>query len=288
MSLIPCPKCGVQVPALQAIDPGLSAQLKEAGQEGLPSEVCVSCIAQLSASVGRGGILLAREKAKEQNRLLMWKNRVGLIKAARRAMSEKMFPEAAMQYEKYIRTLELVFEVKTGELRPEMFKDSARTTELTVITSVLWDLMRIYDTSDKYAERQTKAAQMLAMFVRFTPIYPDIMRKAESFSKSAKHPAVFKNFLKTSGENRPRCFIATAAFEYPEAPEIQYLSFWRDDYLAHSKCGQKFIQIYYRISPRIACLLDKHPYTKPFVRAALRGMIFCVKAVLRVLSLQTR
>jgi hypothetical protein len=115
--------------------------------------------------------LFAQEKAKEQHRLQLWKSRVGLIKRARALMSRKMYNEAAVGYEKYIRILEIVFNCKKGEpLTPTNFKDSARTSELTVVTSVYWDLLRIYDSSDKYLERQQIAARQLAVFVQFTPI----------------------------------------------------------------------------------------------------------------------
>ena len=74
-------------------------------------------------------------------------------------MNDKMFSDAAVNYEKYIKVLEVVFDCKAGELAPEMFKDSARTQELTVVTSVFWDLLRIYDTSSKYGDRMQRAAK---------------------------------------------------------------------------------------------------------------------------------
>lgn len=219
---------------------------------------------------------MAQERAKEQHRLQLWKNRVQLIKQARTCMNQKMYAEAAAAYEKYLRIMEMVFECKKNELKPELFKESARHTELTVVASVYWDLLRIYDMSDHYAERQAHCAKQLASFIRFTPIYPDIMRKAEIFQKSAKNPGVLKQFLKLSSESRPRCFIATAAFESPHATEVQQLRFFRDHSLKKSPWGRQFTIWYYRISPKIACLLEKHSWTKPLVRALLRALIKCV------------
>ena len=110
-------------------------------------------------------------------------------------MNEKAFSDAAVAYEKYIKLIEMVFDAEPGGLTAEHFKDAARTQELTVIASTYWDLLRIYDTSDKYGDRQMLAAKKLAIFLRFTPIYPDIIRKASAFQKTARNPDAIKAFL---------------------------------------------------------------------------------------------
>ncbi|GIL17291.1 MAG: hypothetical protein BroJett040_10420 [Oligoflexia bacterium] len=274
MGELQCPNCGKKVEELQAIDSALAAKIAESGiAQSVPPQVCMSCFTQLAGSIGRGSILLAKEKAKEQKKLMLWKSRVNLIKKARQCMTEKAFSDAAVQYEKYIKVLEMVFEAKPGELSPEMFKDSARTQELTVVASVYWDLLRIYDTSEKYGERQALAAKKLTQFLRFTPIYPDILRKAESFSKSARNPAVFKQFLKMASDSKGRCFIATAAFDNPFAQEVLILQDWRDRTLEKTPMGCLFVKLYYRFSPPIAALMDRLPFLKAPIRTALRLFI---------------
>lgn len=276
--MIQCPRCGIQVTELHPVDPELVEKLQAAGESNLPPQVCAGCISDLRRTVATssGGVLMAQERAREQHRLQLWKSRVQLIKKARNCMNSKLYSEAAIAYEKYLKILDIVFEVKKGErLRPEAFKESARTTELTVVASVYWDLMRIYDTHEKYQDRMLNAAKQLAMFIQFTPIYPDIIKKAESFVRSANNPGVVKQFLKMSDKERPRCFIATSAFG-PQALEVQELRVFRDFTLKNSVAGRKFIYAYYKISPRIACLLDKQPWLKPAVRAALRVLIKCV------------
>ena len=221
----------------------------------------------------QGGVLIARERAREQRKLMLWKSRVNMIRKARGYMNQKMFSDAAVSFEKYIRILENVFDCKRGELTPEHFKDSARTQELTIVASVYWDLLRIYDTSEKYGDRQMQAAKKLAEFLKFTPIYPDIMKKAEAFSRQAKHPEAFKDFLKLSSENRGRCFIATAAFESPEAEEVKVLIQYRDQVLFFKPWGPRFIEIYQRYSPKIASILDRATALKPLVRGLLRLIV---------------
>lgn len=273
MSEAPCTRCGKPSAEFVAIDAGLIAKLREAGNtENIPGQVCQNCYSDLAGGVARGSLLMAREKAKEQKKLMLWKSRVNLIKKARQSMTDRRFSEAAVAYEKYIKVLEVVFDAKPGELNPEAFKDSARTQELTVVASVYWDLIRIYDTSEKYGARQQAAATKLAQFLKFTPIYPDILRKAEAFARTAKNPSVLKSFLKLASENKGRCFIATSAFRY-HSPEVERLTHFRDAVLQKSLPGRVFISFYYVISPLFAYFLDKTPSLKPLVRAILRGLI---------------
>lgn len=273
MSETPCPRCGNPSSSFQSLEGGLLAKLQESGTAGeLPSQVCEACYTQLAGSVARGSLLLAREKAKERKKLDLWNSRVGLIKKARHSMQEKAFSEAAVAYEKYIKVLEVVFGAESGELKPEQFKDAARTQELTIVASVYWDLLRIYDTSTKYSDRQAMAAKKLAQFLRYTPIFPDILRKAQAFSRTAKNRNAIKTFLKAADESRGRCFIATSAFG-STSREVQILSNFRDQNLAHSPWGRAFILTYYKLSPMAAQYLDNHPQFKPLVRRSLRKFI---------------
>ncbi|AHI07262.1 hypothetical protein BDW_13810 [Bdellovibrio bacteriovorus W] len=277
--MIQCPRCNIQVTELHPVPPDLYERIKASGEEGLPPEVCAGCISDLkrNAASSSGGILLQQERAKEQHRLQLWKSRVMLIKKARISMGQKQYADAAVAYEKYLKILDIVFEVKKGErLRPEAFKDSARTTELTVVASTYWDLMRIYDSHEKYAERMMNAAKQLAIFIRFTPIYPDIIRKAESFQKTAKNPQVVKQFLKLANKEKPRCFIATSAFNDGYCWEVTELRSFRDLRLKSSRLGRASVAIYYKLSPSFARFLDRHDRLKPAMRAILRLLIKCV------------
>lgn len=275
--MVQCPRCGSQVDSLISISTADTTKFGAA-----PEQVCANCSTQMTSETRTeatsGGVLMAQEKAKEQHRLLLWKSRVNLIKKARSQMGARMYPEAAVSYEKYLKILELVFSLPKGTtLTPEHFKDTARTSELTVVSSVYWDLLRIYDSHPKYHERQQQAARQLALFVRFTPIFPDIIKRAENFVKSAKNPAVFRGFLKNSAELRPRCFIATAAFGDPWCSEVQHLRIFRDFVLSRFFLGRIFISFYYRVSPRIADFLEKHESLKSLTRFVLRRLIRILK-----------
>lgn len=268
--VITCPYCGDNVPNLVPIESGMRLRLGQDAQLGsIPDSVCEGCLKILNKMGSKGASLRSEAQAREQNRLMLWRNRVQLVKQAKHHLAKKNFSDSAVAYEKYLRVLEIVYEAKPGELTPELFKNQARAQEMTVIASVYWDLMRIYDTHATYKERQYKAAAKLAEFVRFTPVFPHIMRKAESQARTAKNPDAFQKFLRMSNSKRPRCFIATSAFDGYGYDVVWTLCDFRDEYLRRSTAGRRLISLYYRTSPRVAAALDRHPAWKPFIRAAL-------------------
>lgn len=245
--------------------------LQEAGGgQEFPEKVCASCFEALTGQVSQGLKLRMERDAREKNKMLMWKNRVHLIKNARGLMAQRAYSEAAVQYEKYLRVLEVVHNKKKGELSPSIFNNSVRSKELTVITSVYWDLMRIYDTSPQYGERMAAAAKKCSEFLPFSTIYPDIVKKAEQFSRSAKNPQVIRQFLKMVKSRRGPCFIADAAFaDQPYAPELALLRNFRDQKLRTSPVGRRFVYMYYRMSPPVARWIGRSQIKSRVVRWAL-------------------
>ncbi len=279
-----CPQCSLEVPEIYPLPADLRAKIKEVDLHfPLVDTLCKSCLATLQRQAyGTKGVLLSQERAKETKKKKMWQNRVSLVRNGHSLMKNNLHSEAAVSYEKYLRLVEMVFACGPGQLTPQMLKEAAKTAELTVIAGVYWDLVRIYDSSDKYGGRQKIAARQLAKFATYTPIFPDLIKKAHVFMKTARHPEVIKSFLVASKATRPRCFIATSAFATPMAEEIIFLREYRDKTLKTNSIGRKFVYLYYKISPQIACFLDKHetqiPWLKPAVRACLRLVIKCVRS----------
>jgi hypothetical protein len=210
----------------------------------------------------------------------LWKNRVALVKKARSFMSAKNYTAAAVTYEKYIKVLEIVFTLKKGQiLTPILFKDSARTSEITVVASVYWDLIRIYDTNEKYNERQKLAGRQLATFIQYSPIYPEIIKKAEAFARSAKNPQNVKAFIKEATQQRPKCFIATSTFGDPFCQEVIYLRLFRDYFLIKNPFGRALVNLYYRVSPGIADIIKNSPFLKKTSSFLLKRLIECIRLI---------
>ena len=267
-----CPNCGEEVEHLRPVDPGLKLRLQHDGSlQNIPIEICDNCVKKLSKTMSQGAILRKEAQAKEQNRLMLWRSRVSLVKQAKGYMNKKNFSEAAVTYEKYLRVLEIVYDKKSGELTPDLFNNEARRSEMTVIASVYWDLMRIYDTSPKHLERLEKSGEKLAAFVRFTPIYSSILRRAETETRNAQNPKSFKKFLSRAQTLRSRCFIATSAFEF-ESPTVQILCRFRDEILINFSLGKNLINLYYLAAPPVARGLDRFSVFKPLIRGLLFGV----------------
>jgi hypothetical protein len=75
----------------------------------------------------------------------------------------------------------------------------------------------------------------------------------------------------TPNPNLPNkgCFIATAAYGYYSAPQVQALREFRDRYLVTNAPGRAFVRWYYTHGPVGAQFINEHPRLKPFVRTAL-------------------
>ena len=71
----------------------------------------------------------------------------------------------------------------------------------------------------------------------------------------------------------PGCFIATAAYGYYSAPQVQVLRDFRDRYLLTNAPGRAFVAWYYRHGPDGAEFINTHPWCKPLVRLLLLPLI---------------
>lgn len=282
--LLPCPRCKNQVEDLLKIDAGMKLALEQNGKaESALAQACPKCYSELSSFVSQGAKLRAQKTSREYNKKLLWKNRVDFLKQARTLMSIRAYPESAVMYEKYMKSVAVGFECKPTEISPELFKDPRHKKELTVMSYVLWDLFKIYDTNPKYGDRQKWIAQKLIAFANSNSnIQADMSRKIQNFAKHATNKSLANEVLKGVAKNLVRCFIATAAFDSHMAPEVQILCAFRDRILKRYFLGNLFIETYYKVSPPIARALDRLPYAKLPVRAVLRMIAMRLNAWLKL------
>lgn len=270
-----CPSCGKPTSNLIKVEAGKKLAL------GLSyDEVCADCYETLPEQVSQGFKLRQEEQRKHENKVKMWKSRVELVKQGRSLLKSKAYAEAAMCYEKYLKVLELIYEVGPGGLTPETFSNSTRSKELTVLVTVYWDLVRIYDTSPRYSDRLSAAVGKLSQFASYSPIFPNIVKKAESFVGSAKNPKVIREFLKSSNARRGGCFIATAAFGSGLQPEVQTFYQFRDQILTRTQSGQLFIRTYYKFSPFVASIINRYSFIRSAVRLPLKFLALLIKRIL--------
>jgi beta-propeller repeat-containing protein len=85
---------------------------------------------------------------------------------------------------------------------------------------------------------------------------------------SGFNPALTDESGSTSG-----CFIATAAFGSPLAREVSVLRALRDQILVRSTAGRAVVRMYYRASPPLARVIERHETLRAVVRAGLHPVI---------------
>ena len=68
---------------------------------------------------------------------------------------------------------------------------------------------------------------------------------------------------------RINCFIATAAYGPPLHPHVQVLRDFRDEYLMYNKIGRELVDLYYKYSPSVACMIEQNGILKVAVRIHL-------------------
>lgn len=75
------------------------------------------------------------------------------------------------------------------------------------------------------------------------------------------------------GRGPGACFIATAVYQSPTAPEVVSLRKFRDEILKKYWAGRKFVLVYYKVSPPIADWLKKQPKMSSLVRSILNQVV---------------
>lgn len=263
-----CESCGTKDNNLLTVDSGLKLTLTNSGAEKIPNHVCASCLKKLKKSATVGTQLKAKEEARILHRQDLWRVRLDVVRQGRACFQNRDYAGAALLYEKYLKIVSLALDKEKNSMTAKDFSDN--TKEITIIVSTLWDLMLIYDSHPKFAPQQKETAEVLSRFLRFSPLYNTLIRKAEVQVGQAKNSANFRYLLKLCDASASRCFIANAAFETRTDPAVQQLCQWRDLHLRHSWLGRRFITFYYRHSPHWALWLQRHPRLKPAARSILR------------------
>jgi subtilisin family serine protease len=82
----------------------------------------------------------------------------------------------------------------------------------------------------------------------------------------------------SSGSSR-KCFIATAAYGTPLAPQVEILRTFRDRLLLTNAPGRLFVALYYRTSPPLANFIAGHDLLRAGVRTLLRPLVWLATLV---------
>jgi len=109
------------------------------------------------------------------------------------------------------------------------------------------------------AERTTRRS-----FQEVTPRYVPVAEAVTSLDDEGDEET-----RKGRGHQSRACFIATAAYGSPDAPEVEQLRRFRDRRLLTNRAGTVFVRLYYRASPPLAHLIARKPRLRTVVRKTL-------------------
>lgn len=269
-----CPNCKSQAYDLLRIDTGMRVALQAVDYpETIHPAVCSNCYQSLSSLVSQGAKLRAQKIAKDENKRIIWRKRIDLIKRAREEMVQKNLSGAAAFYEKYIGSLAGGFEVQPNQLVPSLFNNPQFKKELVLVAYAYLDMFKIYDQHPQATQKFQDVTQQLQLFSNNPSVRNGILKKLRKFKPYSKHPEAIDNIIKTLDRHKgSHCFIATAAFGVATEPEVILLCKFRDQILLKSKFGMLLVNLYYKTSPPIAFILEQSDLLKKIVRVPLRAL----------------
>lgn len=73
------------------------------------------------------------------------------------------------------------------------------------------------------------------------------------------------------------CFVATAAYEDVDHPNVRFLRAFRDDCLVYSSGGRAFIDWYWKVGPRLALIVGNYILLKWLTRRVLSLIIVSIR-----------
>ncbi len=86
-------------------------------------------------------------------------------------------------------------------------------------------------------------------------------------------PECERYFYYDMENKRQGCFIATAAYGTPFAQDINVLRRFRDSFLVHRVWGQKLVDLYYKVSPPIADVIERSDRLRKVFRVFLKPIV---------------
>ncbi len=121
---------------------------------------------------------------------------------------------------------------------------------------------------------------MLGDFAGYTHAAGEALEELASHlgPEAVANPKLDTFFATVKNARSGGCFIATAAYGTPLAPEIGVLSAFRDEVLLPTLPGAAFVRFYYKYSPPIAAAIAPSQVRKALVRhCAIRPLVWLVR-----------
>lgn len=201
--------------------------------------------------------------------------RLNLAKQGRAAYDEKNTVDAIFFYQKFLEFTARSLNVEVKGLHPKLFPESDRVAEALMIAQISLDLAKMFDHIEDGNKEHATYLRLVVLFssgMPFQAVMADNVRKYIAYTRGLRHQNEFQAAERALHKGT-RCFIATAAFESPAAPEVDALREFRDAYLVTNRVGRLLTETYYFVSPPLARWLDGSPLARRQVRTMLRNLV---------------
>lgn len=198
------------------------------------------------------------EEEKSQYVIARYKNRLSVLKKGQEHSQKGRIAEAVNYYNEYLNALAEFHEVKEEKLRPNIFDSQKELAEMLLVSQVYWDLSKAYDRSPKLASECERCLKQFTLFTigfKYQHLNSEMIRKFIK-KKMSYHPEYFEKSYKEIRVQSKSCYVATYCYgvNHPKTNELRSFKVR----IQHSDLGAKFIDTYYRFSPKVVNFCEAH------------------------------
>jgi DNA-binding XRE family transcriptional regulator len=226
------------------------------------------------SSVIEEQIKLQQKRKEERAFLEELAKRIHIAREGKHHSEKGEFSEAITAYRRFFAITAKSVSVDIEQLKPTLFDERTRKGESLLISSMLFDMLKILDKLDNPSAKEERRLYH-KLFIRFTLGQPfqifaaENLRKYLVYRKSVRNKAEFWATYEAI-RSKKFCIVASWAFGSEEHETVRRLRRFRNLRLTASPAGRAFISFYYRNGGSLARALALVPGARPLVRGALR------------------
>ena len=219
----------------------------------------------------------AQKRKEERAFLEELAKRIQLAREGKHHSDRRDFSEAITCYRRFLAITAQYLDVQWEELAPKNLDPSTRSSESLLISSILFDMLKILDKVDRPGSAEERKI-CHKLFVRFTlgqafqNHAAENLRKYLVYRKTIRHKQEFwttYNAIRTKGF----CVVATWAFGVEEHPAVVSLRRFRDERLVALPGGPAFTEAYYSHGEDLVALLSRIPGARGMIREILKAAV---------------
>jgi len=200
--------------------------------------------------------------------------RITFVKRGRDALVRGDNAVALFNYLQYFKAIANFFNKSPEEISPDLFDREKDVSECLMLSQVYWDLLHIFDRSEKTKEELLKyLGQFVAFSVdfKYQVVNSEILRK--QIKKYPHHPFIreYQKAYEQMYVVSKKCYIATYCYgeNHWVTQELRRFKFM----LLKHRVGHFLVNYYYRYSPYVVSFSIKHQYLGRCLKALISPII---------------